>query len=277
MKYRTFRRAEQHPPCARACASLDPTDFASYREAFERCVVEVGILSGKLGEIRPVKILDERDHSDFARAMGIDECWLNRIETAQGFLASYEKLGREQFLHHEVQDSDLYKEALAAHKEAGGCEHMLLLKAFCQAIIRDLKAAPRFSTRLFLDLVRGDEPDRAFRAAYAVRIQGFLDMFDNMKAAGGLVPASKCAADNEREWSPRDYPWAIDYFGYVKKRDGSHRRAIMHYLGSDAIDTLVVSVGKVEVAHVKALAPSLADGYDRFVSEVRRRHEEVSR
>ncbi len=70
-------------------------------------------------------------------------------------------------------------------------------------------------------------------------------MLENFRNSGGrLVSNSKSGhpSDHLRYF---DLPWAFDYFGYVKERDGAHRRATLHYLGQPSIPTLVLNFSKV--------------------------------
>ncbi len=294
IKYRGRIPSRSHAPCRRASKCLRPDEFASYRNAFERCVVEPGIISGELGRVQSIPLSDPFDWSPFAEFMGIEGFWLKRMDLAQGFLADYERFGRRDFSMGPVFDTELYADSASRLSSFFPARRVAasLQRAFSRDIGRLASGSASIRSSalavFFAVLSRrtpagsseeGSRKNQGFnahlnRAIYAADIQPFLDMFDNMKADGGLVPSSKSSRRGQLTWRPGDFPWAIKYFDYVKKRDGSHRRAVMKYLKHDSVDTIVVDLANVTGEYVATRLPALADRYDWFRSTVEQKFKE---
>ena len=94
-------------------------------------------------------------------------------------------------------------------------------------------------------------------------------MYENMKTIKNLVPRSKDKMIRYDIWRPEDFPWAINYFGYIKKRDGSHRRMIMSYFGSKTIDTVVVDFEKLSKKDLENSITYLRNNFEWFYNEVK--------
>jgi hypothetical protein len=100
------------------------------------------------------------------------------------------------------------------------------------------------------------------------RILPLLQMFENMKVIRDLVPRSLGKKVKYNTFYPDDFPWSINYFGYVKKRDGSHRRMIMKYFGAECIDEIVVDFEKITQVDLEGSIPYLKDNFEWFYNEV---------
>jgi hypothetical protein len=94
------------------------------------------------------------------------------------------------------------------------------------------------SLRLLNSLAGRDPYERIAREKVTM-----LENFRNSK--GQLVSNSRSSQPSDR-LRYFDLPWAIDYFGYVKERDGAHRRATLHYLGEQSIPTLVLDFSRID-------------------------------
>ena len=300
IEYLKIANPKNYFRCRNACRQLELDDFNSYRDAFERCVIEPGILTGRLGKLCKVSIEDPMDESEFASLMGIKRFWVNRIQLAKEFLRDYERLGRKNFLRQAVFQTKFYANDLSNQKRGEiGIKSAIVF--FTNLICNDCKKLffakkykgyfrPFFNTLLFLSLVfRFEQPPaekknlfaqfslRLNKARYAVDIQGFLDLFDNIKAANGLIPSAKLPGQRNLSWRPYDFPWAINYFGYLKKRDGSHRRAIINYLGFEQVDTIVVDFKEISQEYVNIHAPFLADKFMWFYQQVLERFNQAKK
>jgi hypothetical protein len=94
-------------------------------------------------------------------------------------------------------------------------------------------------------------------------------MFERMRAVGGLVPSSKAVDFRpDAPWRYYDFPTAVDYFGYVKKRDGSHRRMIAAYLGLTHLPMLVVDFASLTTADLDDSLPYLREHFEWFREQV---------
>lgn len=196
-------------------------DFAAYRELFERAWAEPSILSGRCVEVRelPPDYAPAQEHP-FNVLMGVNEHTGAKGKAAAEFFDQYERFGRKRFL------SDAAESTSYAH--------------FMRSAIE----------RCAGSRIPGLARYRVRRALFT-RIQNFLTLYDNMKAAQQLVGAGRTPGGSAA-LQARDLPWAIDYLGYVKLRDGAHRRAIASYLGWKAIPTLVFDFRKAtarDLAH----------------------------
>jgi len=255
----------------------------SYREAFERCVIDVGSITGRLGEIKEVEIDDPHDKSTFAKHMGINYIWLERYKFAQEYFQKYESFGKIKFLKHWFYKTDLY---LNNQKNINNSKASLSLRLFLKLIIKYILIDIRnllkmnqshlvflLNTRivfyhLFFNHNLQNKHQRKRILIDALLEQGFLQMFDNMKCENGIVPSSKSSTYRNSTWSPSDFPWAIQYFDYIKKRDGSHRRAVMKYLGFSTIPTIVVCFEDITQEYVDEYAPYLSENFHLFREHV---------
>lgn len=211
-------------------------DFNEYREVFERCFVEVQIMRGAIGSIRPVKIINTPlENTKFAEIMGINKISNFRVNCAKEFFDLYEKYGEKDFLKKYVYDTEFYKQAAERRK---------------------------YRKSIF------PTPKRQKN-----NLKKFLRMYENMKKIGNLVPNSRSEKIRYDIYHPEDFPWAINYFGYIKNRDGSHRRMIMHYFGSETIDSIVVDFEKITREDLKEMPSFLYDNFEWFYNEVKSKYE----
>jgi hypothetical protein len=77
-----------------------------------------------------------------------------------------------------------------------------------------------------------------------IKIVRFLNLYENMKQFGTLVGQAWNPQTTLTPLKPADLPWAIDYCGYIKLRDGAHRRAAAHYLNWPGVPTMVFEYDK---------------------------------
>ena len=85
------------------------------------------------------------------------------------------------------------------------------------------------------------------------RAHRLVQMHKIYQAHQGVVPTLEPRTDGIYYRS--DFPWSINYFGYEKQRDGSHRRMIFAALGKQSIPTFVVDVTKISAEEL-SLAPT---------------------
>ncbi|MHA2429123.1 MAG: hypothetical protein ACXADB_13970 [Candidatus Hermodarchaeia archaeon] len=95
-----------------------------------------------------------------------------------------------------------------------------------------------------------------------------LQMYKNMKVIGDLVPHALDTKVKYSVYYPEDFPWSINYFGYIKKRDGSHRRMIMKYFGAAAVDEIVVDFEKITIHDLTKTISYLKNNFEWFYNEV---------
>ena len=105
---------KKHRNCAISLKNIDQKNikFDEYKEVFERCFVEVGIMKGTLGSVQPVTIAPSPlENTKFAEIMGADANKRNnfRISAGKEFFELYEKHGRKEFLNKYVYETEYYK------------------------------------------------------------------------------------------------------------------------------------------------------------------------
>jgi hypothetical protein len=96
-----------------------------------------------------------------------------------------------------------------------------------------------------------------------------------MKKIQGLVPNALNKKINYTVYHPTDFPWSINYFGYIKKRDGSHRRMVMTYLGATTVDEIVVDFDQITLDDLDDSKPYLKDNFEWFFNEVKKASKEL--
>lgn len=241
----------EYRKCRKAFENIVEGDFDSYRELFERCFVEKGIMTGQLGSIRPVSLEhDPYEDTEFGKLMGVNQLCNNRISWAKEFFDLYEACGRSEFLRHRMYETTYYKETFKL-LSGNACGLKGYLVKLQKLRIRKLKYERKI-------------------------INILLNMYENMKIANGLVASAKNPKGNNKEWYYYDFPWAIDYFGYIKKRDGSHRRMIAKYLGLKEIDTIVVDFASLTKEDLKDSLPYLGDNFEWFYTTVKKEREKIN-
>ena len=120
-----------------------------------------------------------------------------------------------------------------------------------------------------IGLIRPDFADKK-------RILPILQMFKNMKVIKNLVPNSLEPNVKYYVFHPEDFPWSINYFGYIKRRDGSHRRMIMKYFGAENVDEIVVDFDKITSVDLEEAIPYLRDNFEWFYNHVLNSSREIT-
>jgi hypothetical protein len=80
--------------------------------------------------------------------------------------------------------------------------------------------------------------------------------------------ANKFIGQNPHQWSGHDFPQVIDYWGYQKNLDGTHRRMVMYALNYDECPCLVLNVDDVSKSALKGLPSLLYDKWHWFVDKI---------
>lgn len=233
IKYYKNYDIKKHRMCAISLKNIYQKNikFDEYREVFERCFVEVGMMKGTLGYVQPSSIVPSPlENTKFGEIMGINKHTNARVLMAKEFFDLYEKYGRKKFLNKYMYETEYY---------------------------RSIVKIPKSWKFKFFGLYQKKH------------ILYLLQMYENMKTIKNLVPRSKDKMIRYDIWRPEDFPWAINYFGYIKKRDGSHRRMIMSYFGSKTIDTVVVDFEKLSKKDLENSITYLRNNFEWFYNEVK--------
>ena len=245
IEYHDEYSIEDNVRCKACMSSIDDKelDFQMYKEMFERCIIEVGIMKGTLGTVRPVPLAQgSEDETDFAMKMGVNKHSKARVNSALEFFDLYEKHGEREFLKKKKYKQTNYW--FISTKES------------------------RMSLSKIINMFISDYEDKK-------RLGPFLQMYKNMSIIRDLVPN---ALNNKIKYSvyhPNDFPWSINYFGHIKRRDGSHRRMIMKYFGAETVDEIVVDFDKITKDDLNGSIPYLKDNFEWFYNEVLKVSEEL--
>lgn len=245
IEYHDDYSIEDNVRCKACMSSIDDKelDFQMYKEMFERCIIEVGIMKGTLGTVRPVPLAQgSEDETDFAMKMGVNKHSKARVNSALEFFDLYEKHGEREFLKKKKYKQTNYW--FISTKES------------------------RMSLSKIINMFISDYEDKK-------RLGPFLQMYKNMSIIRDLVPN---ALNNKIKYSvyhPNDFPWSINYFGHIKRRDGSHRRMIMKYFGAETVDEIVVDFDKITKDDLNGSIPYLKDNFEWFYNEVLKVSEEL--
>ena len=216
--------------CRCAVKDLKDGDFAGYREVFERCFAEQVLMTGQLGDVRMVPVaIDPMEETPLGLLLGNYAAANDRLRWAGEFFDLYEQCDEKRFLRKEM---------------------------FRTQYVQQMREGPgRYN------------PSRRRRGLSKrqcrKKVQGVLCMYRRMKEARGLVPDSK-TEDGDSTWHYYDFPLAIDYFGYVKKRDGSHRRMVAAYLGLTHVESLVLDVAALTGDDLRLMPPYVRDHFPWF-------------
>ena len=234
---------EQHPRYQGFRRLMGLRDFAAYREVFERGWAETSILCGEVVRLDEMPISEEvTDNSLLAKLMGVNEHSPKRARLAKEFFAQYERLGRSQFLQKHAALTDYVQDIfITVSRRMEGLYGL-----------RRLLANYRLKREIRERVIR------------------FTNLYENMKSAGTLVGRGCSATPRRSELRPEDLPWAIDYHGYVKLRDGAHRRAVAYVLGWETISTLVFEFGRVTPSNLKDAHPYIRDNFEWFIAIIRK-------
>lgn len=230
---------ERHPRYLEFRRFVGLRDFAAYREVFERGWAETSIMCGEFVRIEQLFLSpEEPPYTPLVNMMGVNDHAPRRMRLVDEFLSEYDRLGWEKFM-----------------REA----------AFNTAYVRDLQEAASART----DHLRGLLGARARwrqRRQIKGRIHSFLNLYENMKRFGKLVGGAHILHVNPPPLGPYDVPWAIDYCGYVKLREGAHRRAAAHYLHWETIPTLVFEFDRTTTDSLNNAHPYIRDNFHWFVT-----------
>ena len=219
-------------------------DFETYRVLFEKCFIEVGIMKGNLGEVNPVPLTPApAEDTDFALKMGLNEHSKTRVESAHELFSLYEEHGEREFLREKMYKQTNYWVTITESKET-------------------------FLSRSLKIIKRVDEDEK--------RMLRILQMFNNMKIIRNLVPKSLDGKIEYDIFHPEDFPWSINYFGCIKRRDGSHRRMVMKYFGAETVDEIVVDFESITLDDLDGCLPYLKNNFEWFYSEVMKASKELT-
>ena len=237
LEYYTDYNTMNHSKCVTCMEKInnDLYDFNKYLELFERCFVEVGIMNGTLGTIMEVPLTSPQEITNFTKMLGINEHSNARVESAIEFFDLYEGHGERGFIDKRMYRDIAYWKTVTENKS----------KTWKSKIISGLRSSEK------------------------KQIMPFLQMYNNMKKIRNLVPQALSKSIQYSEWHPDDFPWSINYFGYLKKRDGSHRRMIMKYFGATTIDEIVVDFETINKNDLPTSILYLRNYFDLFYNEVK--------
>ena len=229
---------EDNIRCKACMSKIDEErlDFQMYKEIFERCVIEVGIMKGTMGTVRPVQLTQgSEDETKFALKMGVNKHSKARVKSASEFFDLLEKYGEREFLKKKMYRQTKYWLTSTADKG--------------------------MSLSKIINIFISDYEDKK-------RIMPLLQMYKNMHIIRDLVPNAREKRIKYNVYHPEDFPWSINYFGYVKRRDGSHRRMIMKYFGVKTVDEIVVDFEKITQDDLQESIPYVKDNFEWFYNEV---------
>ena len=184
---------------------------------------------------------EEPPNTPLVNLMGVNDHSPRRVRLVDEFLVEYDRLGRSRFMR-EI--------------------------AFNTAYVRDLREAMSART----DHLRGLRGARArWRQGRQLkgRVHSFLNLYENMKRFGRLVGRAHSLQQEPTPLDAADVPWAIDYRGYVKLREGAHRRAAAHYLCWETIPTLVFEFDRTTTDTLESAHPYIRDNFHWFATLVR--------
>ena len=230
-------------------AGVDTTRFVldEYRNAFEDYLVNSAIPSGKVGQLELVPIEpSELESSPFGEALGVQpkERDALRVRLGVEFFDALELYGEEAFCAKHARSTALYQMLMDRVLERAARERRLVT-------VVGQPWAKRIVDK---------------------KVRELVTMYRRMKRVHGLVPSSKAKEIQYTHWSPTDFPYVIDYHGYLKRRDGANRRMILHHLGHEEVESMVVHVKDLDPARAFAGAHAyLRDGFAQFKSEIEKR------
>ena len=232
---------ERHPRYPEFRRLMGLRDFAAYREVFERGWAETSIMCGEFVRLEELPITHEEPPSTpLVNLMGTNHHSPKRVQLAEELFDEYERLGRSRFL-----------------KES----------ANTTGYVQDLMAIAEFRTG-GLKGIRGLLARRAQRKGVQYRIISYLNTYENMKQFGQLVGRAHILHETPPPLEPHDLPWAIDYCGYIKLRDGAHRRAAAHYLGWQTIPTMLFEFHRTTIGDLAEAAPYIRENFEWFATLV---------
>jgi hypothetical protein len=232
---------ESHPRFAAFNRSIGLRDFTAYREVFERGWAELSIMCGENVRLEQLPVSDVEPADDpLVNLMGVNSHSPKRVKFATEFFSEYERLGRKAFLDGGKKRTDYFADLVET------------------AEVR-MRGLPR---------VRRVLEKRKIMREINGRIATFLNVYENMKRFNSLVGGAHVLHDTAPNLKPTDVPWAIDYRGYVKLRDGAHRRAAARGLGWPTIPTLIFEFDRIDSKDFAQAHPYIRDNFRWFVDIV---------
>lgn len=212
-------------------------DLKTYIEFFERSFAEICILNGIFTEIINEEVKNYT-HFNFNFILGNNMNVLKRSKFADEFFKSYEK-DEKKFLNFGYMNTEYYIDM----KEKLFFKEKNIFKKFF--IKKRLKK----------------------------RVIDYLEIYKSMKLNKGLVHNSKKSNQNLMNLSAYDLPLSIDYNGYIKYRDGAHRRSIAYYLKWQHLSCLHFQFNKIDKTYLKEFNKNLYDYFDQFSDIINRLNE----
>ena len=211
-------------------------DFFTYREVFERFVCEKFISIGqtKVIELQSLETMQKKDVNNLIlpNLLGINLHSQRRVELLKDFFNHYES-NREIFIKKNLYLNTSYFQ----------------LDVIPNVPLKVLNPSSWLRKRYFLNIAK-------------TRIQ----MYENFIKSKGLLVGKSKSINPTRTLHYYDVPWAINYFKYLKFRDGAHRRAILNLLGYNYVPTLIVHFDKinVELLRQNKVDPIIIDFFELF-------------
>lgn len=231
-----------HPRYGEFSQLIGKRDFSAYREVFERGWAETSILCGQKVRLEEVAITQEGPPSSLLiNLLGVNEHGPRRVRLTREFFDDYERLGEVPFIKQ---------------------------RAFQTSYVLDLQGTVE-GRRSGLRGLRKLLARRNQQQEVRTKIDRFLNIYENMKKFGTVVGQAWEIHSNPPPLTPSDLPWAIDYLGYLKLRDGAHRRAAANYLGWESIPTLVFEFDQVNERELELAHPYIRDNFNWFDRLVR--------
>ena len=242
INFETRLPLERHPRYPEFRRLIGLRDFAAYREVFERGWAETSIMCGEFVRLEEIPITHgEPPSTPLVNLMGVNDHSPRRVRLAEEFLGEYDHLSRSRFMR-EV--------------------------AFKTAYVHDLQEA--MSARIdHLGGLHGIRARWRQRQQLRQRILSFLNVYQNMKRLDTLVGRAHDLHETPPPLGPNDIPWAIDYCGYIKLREGAHRRAAAHHLGWQTIATLVFEFDPTTTDTLRNAHLYIRDNFHWFATLVR--------
>jgi hypothetical protein len=227
-----------------------------------------------LAEIKFLPSLDETDHPRFAEVAAF---LVDRPLDFEAYQLTFERLVAERSIMtgHRValqslpvvdtQPETPFSRFIGLNNHAKKKITLVpeLLKLYEKIGRKALMAGAFEDTRYVRFLARRGVRDKSIRK----KVGEIVRMYDHMRKTRGLVADSK-AAEPGSGFSYYDLPWAFDYLGVRKMRDGAHRRAIAAYLGVETLPTLVYGVLDTDEETLSRANPYLRENYEWFKSQV---------
>lgn len=245
-------------------------DFFLYREVFERLVCEGHLRDGLseessnsgLVQIRllPSKALEAKPPAIVGEILGVNRHSEARIGRIRDFFEDWEAFLESQGVSVDSENASGITRFERANIFTPGRDdmHKLIQRYLKRGSYLDTSYFVRFADKLAsdskhttvnlprtryiqaeIDKVTGGAASRALSKRLSRSVaKNYITMLENLRAAGGLTHNSKSNTPSQ-VLTPTDIPWAIQYPGHLKYRDGAHRRATLAFLGHENLPHLV--------------------------------------